>query len=247
MISLCSDSELIYSVLNDFGNSKYIREYIKLYLDSYGTEFDFQDLFLQKDTETGNCTAVVLRYNSQIFALVSDDSDLQELFPFLSGFSQCTVVADKILKPYFSNSDVCCEMLRRGVVPVESSPQIKESNAPKEIADLVGESLSKDEKTDYYLNLSHQLRHNRVSAYACYLSNKPVSAVILSNTSQSTHLITTVYTKEYFRGNGYAKRILEHICCDPLIKYILLCEEHNLNFYNNCGFSVADTYIRFRL
>ncbi len=247
MISLCSDCDLIFSVLNNSGNSGYIREYIRLYLDSYGTEYDFQDLFLQKNTESAIFTAVILRYNSQIFISASDTADVQEIVSFISGFMQCTVVADKILKPFFSESDVCYEMLRSDKAPVGVFPQIKESHSLKEIADLVGESLSNDEKIDFYLNSSHQLRHNKISAYAYYINNDPVSIVIISEVLQNMHLITTVYTQEHFRGNGYAMQILKQICCDPLKIYILLCEEHNLDFYIKCGFSVADTCIRFRL
>ncbi len=247
MIFLCTDRNLILSAVNTQNASDYIIEHIRLYLESYGTDYEFQDVFLQKNTDLNIFTAVILRYNTQIYISVSDTADLQELVSFVSGFTKSTVIADKILRPYFSDCEICYEMRKNGEVSAASFSNIKEISDHKKIADLVGESLSQEEKMDFYLNFSHQIRHNKIFAYAYYVNFEPVSAVIVSRAFQNIHIITSVYTQKYFRGNGFARQILEFVCFDLNKKYVLLCEEHNRKFYEKCGFSVADTCIRIRL
>ncbi len=246
MISLCTDYNLILSAINNQVASGYIEEHIRLYLESYGTDYDFQEIFLQKETETDEIAAIILRYNNQIFVSTSNNADLAELHIFLSGFAESIVIVDKSLKAYFPASETCFIMNKIGENSEEISC-VSLSDNHKEIAALVGESLSQSEKLDYYLNLSHQMRHDKIRAYAYYIDKKPVAVVIMSTTAPKLHIITTVYTQEHFRGNGYAKQILDKICCDDSKKYVLICEEHNIKFYEKCGFSVVDTCIRFRL
>ncbi len=247
MISLCTEHSQIFSAISEQNGSEYISEYIKLFLESYSVNYNFQEFFLQFDIHSEKITAVILRYNNQIFVSVSQGSDLTELSTFLSGFAQCTVIADKALRAYFRECDTCYTMSKNGLDTKEISNDIRLSDNPREIVALVWESMTQDKKMDYYLNLSHQMRHEIVRAYAYYVNMQPVSAVIISALSQKLHIITTVYTQEHFRGNEYARRILDKVCCGHSNKYLLISEEHNLNFYKKCGFSVADTCVRFRL
>lgn len=247
MISLCTEYAEILSALNKQIGAEYICEYIRLFLESYGVDYNFQEFYLQFDEDFKKITSVILRYNNQIFVSVTQEADLLELCAFLSGFAQCTVIADKYLGAYFPECDTCYIMSKNGSDADKITDDIRNSDNHKEIATLVTASMTQDKKADYLLNLSHQLRHKKVCAYVCYVDHKPVSAVVMSTLAQNSQIITTVYTHEYFRGNGYAKRILDNVCCGNSNKYILLCEEHNLKFYEKSGFSLADTCVRFRL
>ena len=244
MIALCNDYELIKSVLDNH-KPDFINENIRLYLESYGCSYDFQEFFLQKNIESGEITAVVMRYNDQIYVSTSDTCESSEIYSFIAGFSHCYVISDNSLSQQMLGAEKCYVMSRFGENLKEENPGVKLTTDSKVISDLIGEYLPKQERMDYFLNLSHQIRHGKVQVYACDIDNKPVSAVIKSVSSPC--IITGVYTSKYFRGNGYAGKILKEVCNSSDCEYILLCEEHNVEFYRKCGFAVVEPCFRFRL
>ncbi len=243
MIYLCQKREEVLSAINNIRSNTYILHHIRLYLDSYGAKYDFVQFFLQKDSENDLTTAVILRYNNQVFSAVSKFSDLPELASFLQGFSDCTITADNVLSEYFNNFQTGYIMCRFGAASSVNTNSLILLNNAREIADLVADNLTASNKEDFFLNTSHQIRHNTINVYGVYAKNKLVSVASASVQTNNISVITFVYTHEHFRGNGYSNRILSHICSEADIKYMLICEKHNVEFYHKCGFSQDDTCI----
>ena len=184
---------------------------------------------------------MILRYNDQVFSAVSKSADLSELESFLHGYTDCTIITDNVLSAHFCNAKYGYIMCRYGAkADVQANNSVLLTNA-KEIADLVAENMTTSNKEDFFLNTSHQIRHNTLKVYGVYAENKLISVASVSVSSHNISVIPFVYTHKYFRGNGYSNKVLSDICSESEIKYMLICEKHNVEFYNKCGFSQEDT------
>ena len=236
MISLCNSEESVNLALNEVKGTSFIRENIRLYLNSYSTQYEFAQYYLQYSNETNEPVAVVLRYNNQIYVLVDERSDIGELSAFLQGFSGCDVVADNLIGDHFENIKECFVYEINGKKCADMSDNIKVVTSPKEISTLVTKDFDEKSKMDFFLNTAHQLRHNCISVFGCYAGEKLAAVVSASLAFNEYSVITFVYTDEYFRGNGYAQDLLKAVCTDDSLRYVLLCEEHNNKFYEKCGF-----------
>lgn len=240
MIFLSNDKIAIRNALNTIDGSAFIREIIRLYLEAYGVDYDFAQFFLQVSDSEEGVTAVVFRYNMFVYALTGKEFDFNEIMPFLGGFSGCSVIADRIFEDSFDNSKVCYIFSKYG--NKKTLPEnIRLVNDAKSISSLVAKDYDEEARMDFYLNTSHQLRHSllRVAGYFC--EDKMVSTASTSDLSGKYSVITFVYTDEYFRGNGASSKVLSFLCEDESKEYLLMCEEHNIGFYEKCGFDQVST------
>lgn len=242
MISICNDKELIYKSLCLFQDSVYISETIRLYLDSYGTDFDFCQYYLQFSDDNKEIKSVVMRYNSQVYVL-SQALDNQEMLSFVKGFHDCVIISDNCY-PCF---DTCYVMQKRGTTSSIINSEVKFIDSPKQITNLVAHGFDKEKAEDFFLNTAHQLRHNLISVSGIYKEGTLVSVVSFTENSLKYSVITFVYTDEYFRGNGLSRKILSSVCHDENKTYILLCEKHNVEFYKKCGFEQNGFCYKIRL
>ncbi len=245
MITLCLNSDDIFTAISSVEGSSYLKTVMRLYLDSYKTDYTFNEFYLQYERET--ITAVIHRYNSYIHVICDDNSDFDELSAFVTGFAESTLISDVLFFNSTQNTNKCYIMSKIG--RSASSPcDVKEiSDSLKKVCSLVGDSMNDSEKTDFYLNINHQVRHNNLSVFAWFIEDNPVSVAGVTKTFDGLSAITFVYTDKYFRGNGYSKEVLNKVCSDVQTEYHLICEEHNLNFYIKCGFNQVGTCFEIRL
>lgn len=244
MIGLCNNAQQVYNSLEVLPGSECLKEIMKLYLESYGVSFDFNQFYIQY--EDGLPTALFHRYNCQVNIIASDKSDKGELVPFIKSFSGCSVIADGLDVSDFDNGDYCLVMSKYGEISSEHFTDIRSCTDAKVIAELVcGDD--KEKMTDFFLNTAHQLRHSKLRIECMYVLGNLVCAVGASDLSYDISALTFVYTDEYFRGNGYMKRLLSHVCENPRKKYVLLCEKHNAQFYKKCGFMQIKALLKFDL
>lgn len=247
MISLCKDKECITDALAKVNGSVFIRENIRLYLEAYGTDYEFSQLYLQyNDCDITAVTSIVLRYNNLVYVLSDESADINELFAFVCGFADADVFADEILKSSFSDYDICYTFSKNGET-VTALPDIKIVESAKIVSDLVTKDYDEQLKLDFFLNTAHQIRHGILKVYGYYLENQLAAVVSASDVCNDLVVITFVYTDSHFRGNGLASHLLSNVCCDAAKKYILLCEEHNVKFYEKCGFNQLERCVKFKL
>lgn len=58
--------------------------------------------------------------------------------------------------------------------------------------------------------------------------------------SQKISLITDVHTSKKYRNQGYGKQVVEKLLkCSPNENVYLISREHNLEFYEKCGFEIV--------
>lgn len=245
MIYLCCDNANVHTVIDKKFGCDCIRNIIDLYFRSYGTAFDFAQFYIQKSTENNCETAIILRYNQTVYLASDSNCDIEELSDFLSGFNDIDLISDVPLALSRSGS-ICAVMSKNGVADSVQNSDVVLYNELKAVSDLVCEGMSEQKKTDFYLNTSHQVRHSLLLVYAYLKDSAPVSvaSVFLSDSSA---VIPFVYTGEYFRGNGYSREVLSALCSNSQIAYQLLCEEHNIKFYEKCGFVQVESWMKYSL
>ena len=238
MITLCKDKDTLLDALEQFSDCEYLRTMILLYLHSYGCTYDFAEFYLQLCYN--DCTSVVLRYNNTVYVLCSETADDAELYSFLCGFTGCEVFANRD----FTNSNLpcvhCCIFSKTGEESA-SFVDVLESDNPREVSQLVCADLDENAQTEYFLNLSHMIRHNTLRAFCKYIDRKPVCAVSASCFNIKYSVINFAFTDSYFRGKGYCREVLNTLCSNPQTTYLLACEQHNVPFYEKCNFThIAD-------
>jgi len=245
MISLCTNIDELADALRIVEGSGYLKTVIFTYLKAYGTEFSFNEFYLQY-SET-NVTAIIHRYNSYIHLIFDEDSDVEEISSFIDRFKDSQLICDKLFSKDYSDVTICYLMSKNGVTE-QMNLNVKEiSDSPKKVSDLVAKDMSVAQREDFYLNTAHQLRHGLLRAFAHFSDDKVVSVAGVTNKYNGVSAITFVYTDEYFRGNGYSKDILKKICSINECEYQLLCEENNIEFYKKCGFTQVSTCCEIRL
>lgn len=245
MIRLCNDIKPISDALKSIEGNKAVKEIIKLYLVSYGVSYDFNQFYIQYSNDVP--TSLIHRYNNHVYVIATGDSDKEELLHYLKGFEECQVIADGLDKSDLSRADECYVMTKYGESCGVLIPEISDCTDAKTISELVCKNDSSEKKMDFFLNTAHQLRHSVINLKCYYLMSIPVCAVASTNINADVSVLTFVYTDEYFRGNGYMKKLLSGVCVEPCKEYSLLCEKYNVEFYKKCGFKLKDTLLKFSL
>lgn len=246
MISLCNDKIVLLNSLDCFKDSAFIRENIRLYLLSYGTKYDFCQFFLQYCDEDNSVTSVVMRYNSQVYALLGDKC-IDESVSFISGFTDCEIIVDNSLFNEYFKAETCYVMQKRGIKSKNDCDKIKLAESASSVAKLVTKDYEKEKADDFFLNTAHQMRHGFLSVAGFYEDDKLVSVVSFSDSSMEFSLVPFVFTDNYFRGKGIASKLLSFVCQDSEKNYVLLCQKHNVEFYKKCGFEQKELCYRFIL
>lgn len=246
MISLCNKRDTLLLALESATGCRYIREVIKLYLYSYGTQYDFVQFYVQTD-DALRLTAVILRYNTFLYVSTNSNADKEELTDFIRSFSDSEVLCDKCLIEHLPSAQECFVFERMGTGCSVLSDNVTATDDARFATDLIGESMSGSKAEDLFLNTSHQIRHGTLKFYLYCENSQPASVVGVSVFSSDVSIIPFVYTGEYFRGNGYSKVLLASVCQREDKTYQLVCEEHNIKFYEKCGFSLIDTCLKILL
>lgn len=245
MISLCDDINMVKSAIEGLGGNRCIKGIMHLYLESYGVSYDFNQFYIQYCDHIP--TALLHRYNTQVYVIASVSCDRDELLPFLKGFAGCQVIAAGFNFSDFVGAEECCVMSKFGEKIADLSSDIRECTDAKLISELVCANENKDKRTDFFLNTAHQLRYNKLKVKCYYKQDIPVCVASSTILSPDSSVLTFVYTNEYFRGNGYMKKLLANICDNHCKEYLLLCEKHNLPFYEKCGFKLNSRVLKFSL
>ena len=244
MISLCVCFSDVYNSLLELKTPEYFKHTLLMYLKSYGTEYAFSEFYLQIDENEAVC-AVMLRYNSFIYCAASDIANLDEISAWLGGVNDITVYSSAPLN--LGDSKLCFEMCKRGFfAPGNEVLPLRKATDLKKISGLINQNAEVSVKNEFYLDISHHLRHENLEIFGLFKGEEIVSFAACSK-GEGVSVIPFVYTSEYFRGKGYSKKVLSAMCSDENREYRLICSEKNLNFYEKCGFTTEKSCYKYYL
>ena len=244
MIRLCVDFSEVYNSISELNTSKYLKHTLLMYLKSYGTEYAFSEFYLQLDAHEAVC-AVMLRYNSFLYCAASDIADLDEISAWLAGIKDITVYSSVSLS--LDNSELCFEMCKRGFfAPSNEVLPLRKATDLKKISGLINQNAEESVKNEFYLDISHNFRHDNLEIFGLFEGEELVSFAACSK-GEGVSVIPFVYTSEYFRGKGYSKKVLSAMCSDENREYRLICSENRIDFYNKCGFLVEKSCHKYYL
>ncbi|MFT8888159.1 MAG: GNAT family N-acetyltransferase [Ethanoligenens sp.] len=91
----------------------------------------------------------------------------------------------------------------------------------------------------WYADISHRIRHCCARAYLVRMDGEPVAACLISAESRWAGLISSVATKEQWRGRGLATALVNAACADLIgcgKLAVLECEFSLCQFYSQLGF-----------
>lgn len=112
----------------------------------------------------------------------------------------------------------------------------------RDIFDLIKVDLPENDRTvfgNWYVELSHKLRHGETKISVVRKDNKPVSIAMTMAETDRSAVIGSVRTLNEYTGRGYAKAVCGNIA-DRLLaedKKIFICAEDNIfPFYEKIGY-----------
>lgn len=240
MIYKCFSKEQIYKGVLSLNASEYLEGTILMYLNSYDTDYNFCEFFLQSDSN--KTTAAILRYNTFLYCSVSTHADLDELFCWLKCFESSVTYINVDSSGYIQdqNTEECAFMHKKGVsisdIRVEN---ITASSDIMHISRMVNKELAEDAIKEYYLDLTYRTRHNTSEIMGIYKDDELVSFLSCSCPYYGKSVIDLVYTKDNFRGNGYSSAVIKGALNNEDTDYHLICELSLQEFYEKLGFELC--------
>lgn len=213
-----------------------------------GKKYDFLDFWIQRDDNNKSYSCFCLYSSTMI--ICGEPFDLIEASEFLQMLSPSKIMCRNsiALQP-----DILGMNKRSGEIMKFGGNTVCESGMYK--VSLVSSSMSELKKIyrlldhvfgldrivfeDFFLSMSHMIRHNTAEIYAVYNEkNEPVStAFVIYKTDQALH-ISSVATEKPYRKRGMAEEILKVILKKHNTdnKKIFLQREAPITLYDTLGF-----------
>lgn len=118
---------------------------------------------------------------------------------------------------------------------------INHSPSPRDIYAVLsqqsGDSIQINDYSGWYVDLSHRLRHGFAKAVVINVDGQPVSCALTNALCHNAALLGGIATLPTYCGMGYGKMAVNTICnALPDKSIFLFCSEHNIPFYQKCGF-----------
>ena len=237
MIYLESDEYRAKELLLGLDNSSFLGVTISHCFSVYGLGYNFQELFIQ--CVDAKPAAFILRYNSTVYCYVSDSVDMEELQPFISGFTGCEIItniSDNDARMFGLEAEELFEMKRTGKGNCELCDDVTEvSTDITKALSVLKEHLHPMKYEDFLLNMSFQQRHGLLKVYSSLFDGVYTCVLGVTELYDNIKTISFLYTKRDFRGNSFAQKVLDSACKEDA-DYFLICEKHNLEFYRKCDF-----------
>lgn len=252
MIRLCNDFDYIERICSNLPPDPYLCTLLCL-SDVYGRD-NLCDIYIQYN-EKGIPTAVFSKFSGTITLYVLDNSfDKDELTEFV-GFIGCdrfVCQPDLGLSKLQSIMQSGCLMRLDRSIAANAQPKkaldlvtIHHSPSPRDIYAVLsqqsGDSIQITDYSGWYVDLSHRLRHGFAKAVVVRKNGQPISCALTNALCHNAALLGGIATLPTYCGMGYGRIAVNAICDDlPDKSIFLFCSEHNIPFYQKCGFVLCD-------
>ena len=149
------------------------------------------------------------------------------------------------------DSEGFCACLNSAVPPMATETVTAETL--RELYPVIQDMLPAYDRNmtgNWYVELSHKLRHNTCHAEAVRVNNRLVSAALTAAESETAAVIGMVSTLPGFRGNGFAGTVclsLAHSLLSDGKKVYICCEKDLLPFYEKLGWRCCGEWQQLRI
>ncbi len=210
----------------------YIR--IMSLLKAYGCKYDFASFYRQLD-KNNVITAVISRLDGDFTLCFNDNSDLTELKEFFTVAGYATLLCDSA----FNFTGIFDEgVVMSAVKKIEiSRPNAEIDRFPK-LMDLFNFiSYDSYDFENWYVDVSHRIRHGCARAYTLNIYGEIVSSGMLSAIYNDSAILSAVQTSPKYRNKGYGSYLVSEMMSDIKDRVFLMREENlNEQFYLRLGF-----------
>ena len=228
---------------------------IMSYFNAYhGIKYNFLDFWMQTDS-VGKASCALCRYYSTLI-VCGQSCDVSELTNFVVMLSPRNILCDRVYDffQFYNVSEgeimICHKIIR----PTENEFAIHRSLSDmaylKKIFYLLcktDDRILPDSFEDYFLDISHKIRHGAAEVYSIYGENEPVATAAVTALSDSAAVIGCVATDREFRNRGMASGLVGYIAAKHLEKgrEIFLQRERYIGLYDKLGFEVCGKWYEY--
>lgn len=245
MIRLLSDSECNVLDLLDSADPFAIR--IKSLYGAYGADCGFIFFYiLEQEAKT---KAVLCRMGSKVTASAIDEFDTDELYEFCRFFGcelETAKKQDNIYRDINRNEHgiiICFDGTRKSEIGNEIS--IRE--AYDLLTDADSPAIDMPPFDDFYVDMSHRIRHGRGKIYGKRNGNTALAAAVISDITDEASVLSGITVKKEYRGHGLGQSLMLYTLSQENAanrKVYLLCKEDTLGFYEKCGGKICGFFER---
>ena len=221
----------------------------------HGIKYNFLDFWLQKNSD-GKPTCAICRYYSTLI-LCGECCDETELKDFVSMLSPEMIMSDSEYS--FSQNYACVSgeiMVCKKTLPlaVENHKihrSLSDMSYLRKVYDLLCrtyDGISPDSFEDYFIDMSHKIRHASAEIYSIYEENKPISTAAVTALSDTSAVIGCVATDYESRNKGCASALVQYITEKHLRhgREVYLQRERHIDLYEKIGYVVSGTWYEYR-
>lgn len=217
---------------------------LKALYKAYGTDTDF--LYFYKITDLSFEKALICRMNGVVTVSAFDEYDNAELYCFCKFFG-CTLEG-RNLDAEENITMECGNIISFRNVDCESEPCLMDIKSAYDVMlSADSSSVTLPMYDDFYVDMSHRIRHGISLIYGTYEENQPIGAVLVSHICDDSSLISGVALKKEYRGKGLGKQIVMSVVASENKNgrtVYLMCIDELTDFYLKCGGKICGKFKR---
>lgn len=242
-------------------NSPYGARIISYHTAYHGKKYDFIDFWLQRDSSKKAVCAFCKYYSTLI--ICGTPCDIEEVEEFINMISPTNIVCDNTLDfncNYYklTGETMLCTEANNIECILDSEYKISKIGSNMQQLRFVyniifaenGENAMIPDFENYFLDISHRIRHGTAKVYA--LTNccgDIVSTASVLAVSDTAAVIGSVATDFNNRNKGYATAIVKYATEKELLKnrQVYLQREKHIGLYEKIGYEIVGNWAEYRI
>ena len=248
MITNCSSGEHETALRALCGNSPFGAR-IEAYLDAYGNgKYPFLDFYFAG--AEGRPETALCRYYGTVIICGEASAEVISFTELLSPRIVICEELSSIPAGYTVRQGETMKLLRPTHFYSECADPVRLCGDMRPLKDVyalltgVFGKGSLPRFDEYFVDVSHMIRHGAADVYALYEQGLPVCTVSVTSKSDTDAVIGAVATREDKRGKGLAASLLSHVCAELSAKglSVWLHRERPIGIYEKLGFETVSGY-----
>ena len=215
----------------------------------YPPQLVFVDYWLIRDDESDEVTGAIARNGSNFILFLTAAADLEETSSFMRVAGASGVISSgeyelDLNRPSFSGPVLVCS----GPFGTEDAdlvtPDIKA--AYELIVRCADENFHPPVFEDFYVDVSHKLRHNAMSLVGVQENGELVAIAMTVAESENGAVLGAVACLPEYRKKGYGSQVVRSLTSRLIAQnkrvYLHRAQDANVSFYEKLGFCECGTW-----